>query len=313
MNLKVNSQSEGNIMKPVDNRVNEVTVKNMSSLRSSNHFKKLISNIACYFILSIFAITMLLPLIWMVTVALKSSSTVFVAPPEWIPKEFVWYNFVEGTEKIDFWRRALNTFIIAVLCTIGQVISCLSVSYAIARIKFPGRRLWFYLIIGSMMLPGFVSLVPTFQIFSALGMYNTWLPLIIPSFLGAPFYTFLLRQFFYTIPLSFDEAARIDGANHLQILLKVLVPLCKPAIAVIVIMQMQASWNDYLNPLIYLIDPNKWTLSLAMGQYISQYATAWNLFMAADLIYMSPMLILFFVAQKYFMQGLGSLNNAALK
>lgn len=266
-----------------------------------------------YVVLIALGITMILPLLWMITVALKSNDTVFLNPPQWIPKEFVWKNFQIGTVQIDFWRKMLNTTIVAVLSVVGQVISCTLVGYAIARIKFPGRKIWFYLIIGSMMLPGFISLIPIFKLFSSLGFYNTWIPLILPNFLGAPFFIFLLRQFMMSIPKSFDEAAKMDGASHLHILFKILVPMLKPAIAVIVIQQVMSSWNDYLGPLIYIGEAEKQLLSVGMAQFTGRYASSMNLFMAADLIYMLPMLVLFIAAQKYFMQGLGSLNNAALK
>ena len=164
-----------------------------------------------------------------------------------------------------------------------------------------------------MMLPPLVGLIPLFRLYTALGWYNTWYPLIIPNFFGSPFYIFLVRQFLMTIPSSFDEAAKIVGANHMQVLYKVLIPMIKPAITVIVIMQLQASWNDYLNPLVYIYDDDKWTLSLAVAQYIGEYAVEWNKFMAADIVYMLPMIILFFAAQRYFMKGLGSLNFSGLK
>lgn len=266
-----------------------------------------------YVLLTIFAIPMILPLIWMVSVALQSGSAIFTVPPRWIPKEFMWSNFSKAINQIGFWQKALNTLIITVLSTIGQVVSCTLVAYALSRLNFPGKKIWFYIIIASMMLPGFVSIVPVFRLFSKIGWYDTWLPLIVPAFLGGSFYIFLLRQYMMGIPKSFDEAAKIDGANHFQILTKIIAPMCKPAITVVIIMQVQSSWNDYLTPLIYLKSQSKWTLSLALAQFSGQYATSWNLFMAADLIYMLPMVILFFALQKYFMQGLGSLNSAGFK
>lgn len=267
-----------------------------------------------YAVLIILVIPMVLPLFWMLSTALKTNSAVFSIPPQWIPKEFQFSNFTDGLEQIDFWRRFLNTMIIAILSVVGQIMSSILVGYAIARLRFPGRKLWFYLIVGSMMLPGMVSLIPMFNLYNKLGWYNTWLPLIVPNFLGAPFYIFMTRQFMSTIPVSFDEAAKIDGASRFQILSKILVPMSKPLIATIMVMQFQGTWNDYLSPLIYLVEPEKWTLSLAMGQFMGgTYGTKWNLFMAADLVYMLPMLILFFLAQNYFMQGLGSMNSSGIK
>lgn len=286
----------------------------MNEQSGLRHTKKArIYTILRYAALILISFTMIMPLLWMITISLKGNSAIFVNPPEWIPKEFHWENYAKATRQIDFWRKMFNTLVITGLSTLGTVVSCLCVAYALSRIKFPGRKFWFYVIIFSMMLPGMVTLIPMFKMFTAIGWYNTWLPLIVPAWFGSSFYTFLLRQNFMGLPVSFDEAAKIDGAGHLQILFKILVPISKPAIAVVVISQVLVSWNDYLNPLVYLVDSSKWTLSVAMASFSSAYSTAWNLFMSADLLYMLPLLILFFCCQKYFMQGLGSLNSAALK
>jgi multiple sugar transport system permease protein len=273
-----------------------------------------VHNTIRYIIILVFCIPMILPLFWMLTTALKDNAAVFSVPPEWIPKVFMWENFTKGLEQVQFWRRFWNTTFIAILVCIGQVLSCLSVGYALARLKFPGKKIWFYLIIGSMMIPGMVTVIPVFKLFTSLGWYNTYLPLIVPAFLGAPFQTFLARQFMSTIPKSYDEAARIDGANRLQVLTKVMMPMCKPLIAVITIQAFQGAWNDYMGPLLYVKKPDSWTLALAMGQFSKgTYGTSWNLFMAADIIYMLPILIMFFFCQKYFMEGFGSMNNTGVK
>jgi multiple sugar transport system permease protein len=256
---------------------------------------------------------MVIPLIWMLTMSLKANDTIFIVPPDILPKEFNWKNFPIAIERMAFFRSFMNTLFITVMCVIGQVISCTLVSYAIARIKFPGRKIWFYGIIASMMLPGMIGTIPVFMFFSKLRWINTFLPLIVPAFLGAPFYTFLLRQNFMGISRSFDEAAFIDGASHLTILVRILVPMIQPALMVIVIMSVQGCWNDYLNPLLYLHKQELWTLSIAIKTFTGQYATSWNLFMAADLLYMLPILIVFMLLQRYFMSGLGSLNSTALK
>jgi multiple sugar transport system permease protein len=270
-------------------------------------------NAARFLLLAVGALTMILPLLWMVTCALKTNSAIFAVPPQWIPREFAWVNFITGTAQIKFLSRLLNTLVITVLSTVGQLLSSTLVGYALARLRFPGRRLWFYLVVGSLMLPSMVGLIPVFRVFTALGWYNTWLPLIVPSFLGAPFFIFLIRQYLCTVPRSFDEAALMDGAGYFTTLRRILVPMIRPALVVVIIMQVQGSWNDYLTPLVYLIKPELWTLSLAVAQYITLYAVEWNKFMAADIVFLLPMLILYFAAQRYYMQGLGSLNTAGLK
>jgi multiple sugar transport system permease protein len=256
---------------------------------------------------------MVIPLIWMITVSLKANDTIFVIPPDIFRKEFNWKNFPIAVKEMKFFQSSLNTLFITIMCVIGQLISCTLVGYGISRIRFPGRKIWFYGIIASMMLPGMIGTIPMFMLYSKLKWINSFLPLIIPAFLGAPFYTFLLRQTFMGISRSFDEAAFIDGASHLTVLFRILVPMIKPALMVIVIMVMQGTWNDYLGPLHYLHKENLWTLAIAIKTFTGQYATSWNLFMAADLLYMLPILVVFLALQRYFMGGLGSLNSAALK
>jgi multiple sugar transport system permease protein len=264
-------------------------------------------------VLSIGAIAMLFPLFWMLTIALKSNNDVFKIPPEWFPKELHWSNFVTGTREIHFWRTFGNSLFIAVACTIGQIVSSVLVGYGLGRLEFPGRKLWFSLFVGSLMLPGFVGLIPLFPMYTSLGWYDSWLPIIVPAFFGNATFSFLFVQYLKTISNSFDEAAKIDGASDFYVLLKVLVPMTMPVIVTMVIFAFQGAWNQYLEPLIYIMDQKKWTLSIAMASYKGTYATAWNLFMAADLIYILPMLLLYFFGQKFFMQGLGSINSASLK
>ncbi|MDQ0901177.1 MULTISPECIES: carbohydrate ABC transporter permease [unclassified Paenibacillus] len=266
-----------------------------------------------FIILLVGSISMLYPLFWMIIIALKGNDDVFSLPPDWYPKEFNWENFVIGTEQIHFWRAFSNSMIIAVLCTIGQIISSVLVGYGLGRLRFPGRKMWFSLFVGSLMLPGFIGLIPLFHLYTSLGWYNTWLPIIVPAFFGNASFTFLFIQFSSTIPKSFDEAAKIDGANDLRILWNVIVPMSMPIIITMMIFSFQGSWNQYLEPVIYLVDQSKWPLAVSMASYASTWTTQWNYFMAADLLYMLPMLIIFFIGQKYFMQGLGSVNSAGLK
>lgn len=266
-----------------------------------------------YLTLTLITVLMLFPLVWMVTASLKSSDAIFSVPPEWLPREAHWENYPAAFDRISLFQSFFNTVVIAATSTIGQVLSCLLVAYGLARLDFPGKKIWFYLFIGSMMLPGIVSLLPMFQVYRAVGWYNTWLPLIFPAFFGAPFYIFMLRQFLMTIPRTYDEAAAIDGAGHLFILRRILFPMIKPAVVIVIIMQVQGSWNDYLTPLVYLIKPQIWTMALSVAQFLSSYNIAWNVFMAADVFYILPMLIVFFFGQKYFMAGFGALNGSGIK
>ncbi|MCY9663439.1 carbohydrate ABC transporter permease [Paenibacillus alginolyticus] len=266
-----------------------------------------------FIILLVGSISMLYPLFWMIIIALKGNDDVFSLPPDWYPKEFNWENFIIGTAQIHFWKAFSNSMIIAVICTIGQITSSILVGYGLGRLRFPGRKMWFSLFIGSLMLPGFIGLIPLFHLYTSLGWYNTWLPIIVPAYFGNASFTFLFIQFSSTIPKSFDEAAKIDGANDLRLLWSVIVPMSMPIIITMMIFSFQGSWNQYLEPVIYLVDQAKWPLAVSMASYASTWTTQWNYFMAADLLYMLPMLIIFFVGQKYFMQGLGSVNSAGLK
>ena len=273
------------------------------------------STILRYVLIVIFGVPMVLPVLWMLSTALKDNRAVFVMPPQWIPTEFHWENFTIGLGRINFWHAFLNTLFIAVLCVTGSIISNMMVGYALSRFKFKGRKIWFYMIIGSMMIPGMTTVMPMFQFWTAIGAYGTWLPMIIPAFLASPFNTFLTRQFLSTIPKSYDEAAKIDGASNAQILFRVIAPLCKPLMAYMAISSFQGVWNDYMNPLLYVISKRDlWTLSLAVARLNSgTYGAEWNLFMAADIMYFLPILILFFMFQDYFMEGLGSMTASGVK
>ncbi|GAA1582708.1 carbohydrate ABC transporter permease [Kribbella karoonensis] len=260
---------------------------------------------------------MVVPLLWMITIGLKSKTAVFDIPPKLLPHEFNWSNFVKGPQAIHFPRLFLNSMIITALSVIGGVMTAMMAGYALARLRFPGRKVWFYLFVGSMLLPGVVGLIPLFQMYKSIGWYDTWLPLIVPAFLGGnPLFIFLARQYFLAIPYSIDEAAKIDGAGHLRIFVSVMLPLTRPAWLTMAILAFQASWNDYLNPLVYLYSSGKWPLSVGMASFISPFAGKtpdWSYYMATNLLYMLPPLIIFFAAQRYFIQGLGALGSTNQK
>jgi multiple sugar transport system permease protein len=260
---------------------------------------------------------MIVPLLWMITIGLKSRTAVFDVPPKLLPTEWNWSNFVNGPQAIHFPRLLLNSTIITVLSVLGGVMTAMMAGYALARLRFPGRKLWFYLFVGSMLLPGVVGLIPLFQLYKSIGWYDTWLPLIVPAFFGGnPLFIFLARQYFLAIPYSIDEAAKIDGAGHFRIFTQVMLPLTRPAWITMAILAFQAYWNDFLNPLVYLYSSEKWPLSVGMASFISSFAGQtpdWSYYMATNLLYMLPPLIIFFAAQRYFIQGLGALGSTNQK
>ena len=249
------------------------------------------------------SIVSLIPFLWMISSSFKDPQFVFADPPQWVPHPWLWSNYAKAFAKMPFALYTWNTVKITGVCLIGQLFSCSLVAFGFARLRFPARNTLFIVLLSTMMLPAQVTMIPVFKIFSTLGWYDIFLPLTVPAFFGAPFFIFLMRQYFMTIPLEMDEAARIDGATTWQIYSRVLLPQVKPALATVAIFSFMAHWNDFLGPLIYLNSPVKRTLALGLYAFQGQYSTDWNYLMAASAVVMLPLLILFFAGQRYFIQG----------
>ena len=276
----------------------------MQYVTSKKRQEKL-GNIAVYAILLLGAFIIMLPVAWMFSTALKDSGSVFLFPPDWIPNPVRWDNFGKAIAAIPFWQFLQNTLTITLFAVIGQVCSAALVGFGFARLDFPGRNILFLLVLSTMMLPGLVTTVPVFMMFKSLGWINTFLPLIVPSYFGGrAYYIFVMRQFFMSTPLELDEAARIDGCGTFKIFLHILVPLAKPALLTVGILNFMNHWSDFMGPLIYLNDTAKYTLSLGLNLFRGMYQTDWNLLMAATILVMIPSVILFFLAQKQFVQGI---------
>lgn len=260
-----------------------------------------------YALLTAVTVPFLIPFLWMVSTALKDSAQIMAFPPVWIPNPIMWGNFGEAVTRIPFFMFVKNTVIIVTCSMIGTLVSAPLVAYGFSRIRWPGRDYLLMLVIATMMIPFPVTLIPQFVIFARLGWVNTFYPLIIPSFVGIPFYVFLLRQFFMTIPEDISDSARIDGASELCIYSRIILPLSKPVLAVVSLFQFLTSWNDFLRPLIYLMDPKRYPLSLGLQEFRTTLSEAswmdWNLFMAACTLTVIPTIILFFLAQRHFIEG----------
>jgi len=250
------------------------------------------------------AIALMVPLAWMFSTSLKGQASVFVIPPEWIPNPIHWQNYVDVFRVVPFGRFIYNTAVITLLSVVGKVISCSLVAFAFARLRWPGRNLVFVIMLATLMLPHQVTLIPQFVLYRQLKWIDTILPLVLPHWFGGPFLTFLLRQYFMTIPVELDDAARIDGASIFGIYWRIILPLARPALAAVAIFTFNSTWNDFLEPLIYLHSREKYTIALGLRSFQDQYYTSWNLLMAASLIAMVPVLAIFFLAQKYFIQGI---------
>lgn len=264
-----------------------------------------ISSAISYTLLILLSIIMLIPFIWLVRSSLMEPRQIFIFPPEWIPKPVMWSNYSKALTVEPFGLYFKNTLVIVVFSMIGTIITSTLASYSFARLNWRGKKIMFYLLLSTMMLPYAVTIIPSFMLWNWLGYVDTPIPLIIPSWLGGgAFNIFLLRQFFLTIPKELDEAAIIDGANYGQILVKILFPLIKPALAVISIFTFMGTWNDFLGPLIYLSDSKKYTLAIGLAQFKGNYAAQWNYLMAASTVVILPIIVLFFLCQKYFVQGI---------
>ncbi len=266
--------------------------------------KGIILKIVVFSFLLLISAIFSLPFLWMLSTSFKEPGQIWEIPPDLIPKPFLWQNYPEALQAMNFPLALKNSSIITLFSLIGTLLSCTIVSYGFARFNFPGRDFLFIVLLSTMMLPIHVKLIPQFLIFHSLGWINTFLPLIIPNFFGESFYIFLLRQFLLTLPIELDEAARVDGATPLQILGYILLPLCKPALATVAVLQFMGSWNDFLSPLIYLFDESKFTLNLVLANFKGLYYTYWNYLMVGAVCTALPCIILFFLAQKYFVSGI---------
>jgi ABC-type glycerol-3-phosphate transport system permease component len=260
---------------------------------------------AVFLVIAAGAVLFMLPFAWMISTSLKPFEHIFITPPQWIPNPIRWQNYLEATASFPFWRYAFNSTTVAVLATAGKLISGSLVAYAFARLRWPGRDKWFLVLLSTLMLPSMVTLVPTFLLFKQIGWLNSYYPLVVPYFFGAtPFTVFFLRQFFLTIPQELSQAARIDGASELRICWQIIVPLSKPALAAIAVLSFVHEWNELVLPLIYLNEPSKLTLPIALLSFRSEFGTYYHLLMAASILALIPVLVLFFLSQRFFVEGL---------
>ena len=258
--------------------------------------------------LSFLVITFVMPFYWMIISSLKRREEVFAWPVVWFPRPLLLRNYPQAWRMYDFTRFYVNTVEITGLRVVGTLLSSTCVAYAFARLAAPFKGLLFTVLLSTLMLPSQVTLIPTFYVWYKLGGVNTYWPLILPSFLGSAYYIFLLRQFFFTIPPELRDAAKIDGSSEWGILWRIFLPLSKPALTVVAIFTFQWSWGDLFSPLIYLPDvdrmPIAYGLYLFKGRASEGSVTYWHYIMAMSVVAIIPPLVLFFSAQKYFIQGI---------
>ena len=284
--------------------VAERTSNALQTGRRPGAWNKLAETIVGHALLITFSVIFMIPFFWMVSGSLKTGPDLNAFPVVWFPKTLTLENYIAGLQVFPFARYLFNTLVICAFSMLGAVLSSSFVAYGLSRIEWRWRTPLFVVILSTLMVPFYVTMVPLFTMFRAIGWTNTYLPLIVPHFFGVPFYIFLLRQFFMSIPKELSESARMDGANELVIYWRIILPLAKPALAAVALFQFLTSWNDLLGPLIYLSDADHYTLSLGLTFFRSEYSTQFGPLMAASTVVVIPVIVVFFFAQRTFIQGI---------
>lgn len=269
----------------------------------SNHRRWNWRPAAAWVVLAVLSLLFALPFLWMVSTSLKSEAAVFEMPPRWLPRAVQWSNYAQALTAFPFWRYLANTLFLCGMNVGGSLLSSALPAYAFARLTFRGRELLFGLMLATIMLPAQATMLPVFLLFRRLGWTGTFLPLWVPAFFGNAFFIFLLRQFFRTIPGELSDAARIDGAGEWRIFASVMLPLAKPAMATVALFTFIGTWTDYLGPLIYLHDERQFTLALGLTAFLGRHDAEWHLLMAAATVVTLPLVALFFLTQRTFVQG----------
>jgi len=281
----------------------EVVIKKPRFTRKQ---RKLVHDIIIHAILIIFGALFVFPFIWMFATALKTTSELLEGTDVLWPADPQWENFKIAIQTIPFFLYVKNSFVLVFFAIVGTLFSATLTAYAFAKLEWPGRDTLFIVMLATMMIPMQVLLIPTYIMYSKIGWLGTRLPLIVPYFFGggSAFYIFMLRQFFKGIPKDLTESAIVDGASHFKIFLKIMLPLTKPALITVTLFTFMFVWNDYFGPLIYLSDPEQWTIALGLRSFQSQYSGRFDLMMAASLLTIIPTLLIFFFAQNSFIEGI---------
>ncbi len=289
-------------------KVHPAPVASAGQSARSLHAGRIVRMAAVYLTLIVLAIVFMIPLGWMISTALKSRFDVFAYPPVLIPHNIQWGNFREIFTRVPLGRYMLNTLFLVVANIAGQLVSVPLVAYSFARLRFPGRNVIFFIVIATMMVPTQVTLIPLYSLYKRLGLVDTYWPLILPSFFGNPFFIFLMRQYMKTLPRDLDDAARMDGAGTGRILYRIILPLCVPPLTIIMVFQFLWTWNDFIEPLIYIGDTSMYTLQLGLAMFRGRFTVEWHLLMAAALVSVLPQLVIYFIAQRRLIGGIASVG-----
>ncbi len=264
---------------------------------------EILRKVLVYLVLIIIGIIMVIPFLWMLSTSLKEQYDAVKIPPVWIPNPTLWQNYVDLFTQQPMFQFMFNTIKIVFFVVLGQLFFSSLAAYSFARIKFKGRTVMFFFYIATLMVPGQVTMIPTYMMFAKAGLVDTHLTLILPAFFSA-FGVFLLRQFFMSLPKELEEAAEIDGCNPFTTYWRIMLPLIVPAMLTLGVFTLMNTWNDYMGPLIYLTTPEKYTMTLGIAYFKGVYTTQWNLVMAGSVLSVIPILIAYLCAQKYFVQGI---------
>jgi ABC-type glycerol-3-phosphate transport system permease component len=283
--------------------VRELTFWNRRTRKRTLDFLR---RLFAYAVTTLFAILFTIPFMWMLSLSLKTPPDLARIPPRFIPKPIDWHNYVEAMQMPmrPFSHFLKNTIYYTGVALVGQVLSCTLVAYGFSRLRFPGRNQLFLVLLSTMMLPSQVLIIPRFIIFKELGWLNSFKPLIVPAYLGSPLYIFLLRQFFMTVPRELDEAAFLDGASRFTIFYRILVPLSRPILMTIIAFSFISHWNDFFGPLLYLNDIDKMVMSVGLAYFRDSIYTEIDLMMAASVVFVSPIILVFLMAQRAFITGI---------
>ncbi len=269
--------------------------------------KRLVEKFGIYVFIILGAVTMLAPFLWMVTTSLKTAGEVFSYQKpwwyDWVPTSFVWQNYVKAFQVVPFARFYLNSILVVILTTAGSVTTSALAAYAFARLRFPGRDKIFFAYLATMMIPGAVTMIPVFILLQQLGWIDTYKAVILPGIFTA-YGTFMLRQFFLTLPKDLEDAAKIDGCSYFGIFWRILLPLSKPALATLTTFTFMGCWMNFMWPLVVLNSHEKFTLPVGLAYFQSLHHTDWTLLMAGSVMMILPILVLFVFNQRYFVEGI---------
>lgn len=278
--------------------------KELSASKRRKKKQIFISKSITYVLLIIGALIMAIPFLWMLSTSLKTEGVVFSIPPKWIPDEIMWSNYKQAIEQAGLLEGFINTLKIVIPTVTIGIFSCSLAAYGFAQLRFPGRDKLFMVLLATMMIPGIVTMIPSYVLFMKFDWIDTYKPLMIPAMFGGASCVFFLRQYFKTLPRELIEAAKLDGLSDFGIFMKIAAPLSKPAIATQAIFGFLGGYNDYMGPLIYLNSPEKFTIQLKLATFNGAYSSQWTLIMAGSVLALIPTLLLFFFAQKYFVEGI---------